>query len=640
MGGVISAIPSAIGGAANWVGNEAGQAAHAVGDAAHWLFTSPQYGRTPAEAAQYQQDNAATIAAANAADAAKQKAYYGTGNPTLDGVINAVGGVGYSSEYGLHQGAADPITMNTVTGIQNRPNNSPAPDPTQAIANQVAQQPSPSVHMFSFGQIDPGTGLQYSGDNTGWVTQTQFAQMNNMPAPTTPQSVAQQQIDAGNARPGDHRTNPQTGVPQTFGIDGVWRDGNSASPPNAVSLPTNPAPGGGGAIPTQGVNTNTTNPMASADNWQQQYDKIQNDYQHNLNITPAQRDAQIAALGPKPGTPGTPGSGTPPLVTPQAGNPAPAVANPSGSGAPGVSTAPTGQPNPNLPAAAGAAAGAGGVGDAVSWIIKNLGLDANTAAILAAGGASSVASWMAANEQSNGATNAANTQSDAYKNALTQLGNQIHDTNTVNTNNYTDQQVHLQPYLTSGTNALNDYNTAVSGYDPNKALSGDPSTWQDPGYHFRLDEGINALQNSAAAKGGLLSGNTLRGITDYAQNSASQEYKNAYDRYNTTFGTKMNALQPLLSSGQQAVSQYIGAGNNYASNTQQAAQQNQSQYANLTTGQGNALAQGILGASNAKASGYAAGNTIAQGMLSQYSQLQMGNAANNLTKALNQLGTK
>lgn len=52
----------------------------------------------------------------------------------------------------------------------------------------------------------------------------------------------------------------------------------------------------------------------------------------------------------------------------------------------------------------------------------------------------------------------------------------------------------------------------------------------DPGFQFRMGEGVNALQNSAAGRTGILSGNTLRGITEFGQGLASEEYGKAYGR--------------------------------------------------------------------------------------------------------------
>lgn len=62
--------------------------------------------------------------------------------------------------------------------------------------------------------------------------------------------------------------------------------------------------------------------------------------------------------------------------------------------------------------------------------------------------------------------------------------------------------------------------TGVSAQD----LQGDPS------YQFRLQQGQGALENSAAAKGLLRSGDTAKALVDYGQNAASQEYQNVYAR--------------------------------------------------------------------------------------------------------------
>jgi len=55
--------------------------------------------------------------------------------------------------------------------------------------------------------------------------------------------------------------------------------------------------------------------------------------------------------------------------------------------------------------------------------------------------------------------------------------------------------------------------------------------WEtDPAYKWRTGENVKALENSAIARGGLLSGNALRGISDYVQDAASQEYEKIYGR--------------------------------------------------------------------------------------------------------------
>jgi len=100
----------------------------------------------------------------------------------------------------------------------------------------------------------------------------------------------------------------------------------------------------------------------------------------------------------------------------------------------------------------------------------------------------------------------------------------------------------------------------------------------DPGYQFRLAQGQKALEASAAARGGLLTGGTSKAINDYAQNSASNEYGNVYNRalqnYQTNYNTfsndqanLFNRLSALSGTGQISANQLSGAGQNFANNS-------------------------------------------------------------------------
>jgi hypothetical protein len=95
---------------------------------------------------------------------------------------------------------------------------------------------------------------------------------------------------------------------------------------------------------------------------------------------------------------------------------------------------------------------------------------------------------------------------------------------------------YLDPYMQYGQQAgqqMLDY-ASGGGYKPtdwnapDKFTAADLET--DPGYQFRLAEGNKALQAQAAAKGILQSGGTLKALTRYGQDAASQEYANAWDR--------------------------------------------------------------------------------------------------------------
>ena len=85
------------------------------------------------------------------------------------------------------------------------------------------------------------------------------------------------------------------------------------------------------------------------------------------------------------------------------------------------------------------------------------------------------------------------------------------------------------------------------------ALSPEEIMKRDPGYQFRLDEGVRAIDRYRSAKGGSLGGGALREITRYGQGYASNEYQNMYNRVSNIAGL-----------GQVGVSQSNQAAMNFA----------------------------------------------------------------------------
>ena len=110
----------------------------------------------------------------------------------------------------------------------------------------------------------------------------------------------------------------------------------------------------------------------------------------------------------------------------------------------------------------------------------------------------------------------------------------------------------------------------------------------DPGYAFRLQQGQMANQRAANIGGGALSGNTLAGLQEYTQGQASQEYGNAFNRYQTQRGNIYNTLASIAGLGQTAQQQTNQAAQAYGANT-----------ANLMTGAAAAQAAGTIGQANA-----------------------------------------
>lgn len=121
----------------------------------------------------------------------------------------------------------------------------------------------------------------------------------------------------------------------------------------------------------------------------------------------------------------------------------------------------------------------------------------------------------------------------------------------------------------------------------------------DPGYQFRLGEGQKQIESSAAARGGLLSGAAAKALTKYNQNFASNEYQNAFNRFNTNQGNTFNRLASLAGVGQTATNQLQQAGQNFANNAGQAAIYGGTARASGYAGQANALSSGLGGVASA-----------------------------------------
>ena len=146
----------------------------------------------------------------------------------------------------------------------------------------------------------------------------------------------------------------------------------------------------------------------------------------------------------------------------------------------------------------------------------------------------------------------------------------------------------LAPYRAAGQTALN----ALTPLATNYQKFGMDQFQQDPGYAFRLSEGQKALDRSAAARGGLISGGALKAAQRYGQDMGSQEYTNAFNRYQLERNAQLNPLQSLAGVGQTTATQLGQFGATNAANV-----------GNLMTGGAAAQAAGQVGAANAVTGG-------------------------------------
>ncbi len=181
-------------------------------------------------------------------------------------------------------------------------------------------------------------------------------------------------------------------------------------------------------------------------------------------------------------------------------------------------------------------------------------------------------------------------------------------------------RANLSPWRATG-NAANNQVAALLGLgsvvpigDPNTpGWNGssriDPTNWQqdqrnamarfqtDPGYQFRMQQGINALDRGAGARGMRFSGAQAKALSDYGQNTGSAEYGNYFNRLAGASGQGLTAATAQNTTANQALlpgiqDQYGGAGAG----------------AGYAQGNANAGAAGLVGATNSLASGLTATN--------------------------------
>jgi hypothetical protein len=238
---------------------------------------------------------------------------------------------------------------------------------------------------------------------------------------------------------------------------------------------------------------------------------------------------------------------------------------------------------------------------------------------------------------------------------------------------YNQTRTDFAPYRDSGVANLNQLNTLLGiGGNTGAADYGRFATAdftnadflanQDPGYGFRMSEGLKAVDRQAAARGGLISGNALKASQAYGQDMASQEYNNAFNRYQTVRGNTLQPFQMGAAAGQSAAAMQgqanaafgnaggqaygqFGQGMSTAYGNQgQAANQAYGNYGSGVSGAYGAQGQNVMGAygaygtnatnaltggANAAAAGYVGGanaiNSTISGLTNAYYQNQMLN---------------
>lgn len=195
------------------------------------------------------------------------------------------------------------------------------------------------------------------------------------------------------------------------------------------------------------------------------------------------------------------------------------------------------------------------------------------AAPIIGGIVSGVGSGIAGHEAASAATNAANMQQEQFQ----------------------QTQKNQQPFIQAGQGAVGQISDDIN----NQKGFATPFSFQaDPGYQFNLQQGQQAINNSSAAKGGVLNGGTLKALSQYTSGLADTTYNSAYNRYLEGSQNSFNQLNSLAqlgegataTTGAQGAAAALAAGNF----TNQAGQDT----AAGTIGIGTGINQGLGGAVN------------------------------------------
>lgn len=246
----------------------------------------------------------------------------------------------------------------------------------------------------------------------------------------------------------------------------------------------------------------------------------------------------------------------------------------------------------------------------------------STAAIVAGGIAS-------AGIGAGASLSAAGTQADAAKSAA-QLQHQDQQASLAfQQKQFDTTQANEAPWIKAGQGAVTSLSDLLHGGLPNWSNTFQAPTGaneqNDPGYQFRLEQGQKALENSAAARGGALSGGTGQALQQYGQDYASNEYGNVYNRALQQYQQNYNIYQNNQANQFNRTATLAGLGQTSTAQLGQFGQQAANNVANINTTSGAQIGQQLNNQAAATASGYVgAGNAASSGInsIGQYLSLQ------------------
>lgn len=164
--------------------------------------------------------------------------------------------------------------------------------------------------------------------------------------------------------------------------------------------------------------------------------------------------------------------------------------------------------------------------------------------VWAAIGSAAVSTVVGGAIQADSARSAANKQADAAKAAASQ------------------NEALQKPWLDAGSKALTRLDAGLQpGGEYTKRFTMDDAT-NSPAEQHALQQGTQAIQNSAAAKGGLINSNVMQDLTKFGQENAASYQNQAFNQWNVQQNRDLGAQQSLAQVGQTSASNVADANSN------------------------------------------------------------------------------
>ncbi len=135
--------------------------------------------------------------------------------------------------------------------------------------------------------------------------------------------------------------------------------------------------------------------------------------------------------------------------------------------------------------------------------------------------------------------------------------------NGIQTSQYGQTRADQAPWRNAGANAIGELQQQMP--DLNRSFSM-ADFRADPGYQFQMDQGNKAIERSAAARGGLNSGATMKSMANYSQGLANQDFQQARNNFTNDQTNRFNRLSSVAGLGQTSANATTAAGTNMANN--------------------------------------------------------------------------